>query len=129
MSDQPVPPPATDPMKGFRGVMSAMLILESIVVLLALLVVAKSDDVSSGQRWLVAGLALAMVLACGVVGRPWGMWVAVALQGLMVLGFFVLPALGAVGVLFGLAWAWMVWARQDVLKRMAEGRLSSQREA
>jgi len=114
---------APDPMKGFRGVMSAVLILEAIVVMLALLVVAKSDGVAGWQGWIVGLLALLMILACGVVGRPWGIWVALGLQGAMILCFFIVPALGAVGVLFGLAWAWMLWARNDVAKRMAEGRI------
>ncbi|MDQ3403530.1 MAG: DUF4233 domain-containing protein [Actinomycetota bacterium] len=118
---------APDPMKGFRGVMAAMLILEAIVVMLALLVVTKSGGGGAGwQGWLVGGLALAMILTCGVLGRPWGMWIAVGLQVVMILGYFALPTLGVVGVLFGLAWAWMLWLRHDVLKRMAEGRLSSQ---
>ncbi|SDD52576.1 DUF4233 domain-containing protein [Actinokineospora iranica] len=121
------PPP--DPMKGFRGVMAAMLILEAIVVLLALLVVAKMDGgVAGWQGGLVGGLALAMILACGFVGRPWGIWLAVALQAVMILGYFAVPTLGAVGVLFGLAWAWMIWLRNDVTKRMAEGRLPSQQQ-
>ncbi|CRK55403.1 PROBABLE CONSERVED INTEGRAL MEMBRANE PROTEIN [Alloactinosynnema sp. L-07] len=116
---------APDPMKGFRGVMSAVLILEAIVVMLALLVVAKSDSgVASWQGWLVGTLAVLMILACGVVGRPWGIWVALGLQGVMILCFFVLPALGVIGILFGLAWAWMLWARNDVAKRMAEGRIA-----
>jgi hypothetical protein len=120
---------APDPMKGFRGVMAAVLILEAIVVLLALLVVAKMDGgVASWQGWLVGSLAVAMILACGVVGRPWGVWVAVGLQAAMILCFFAVPALGAIGVVFGLAWAWMLWMRQDVAKRMAEGRLTSQSE-
>ncbi|GLZ37719.1 DUF4233 domain-containing protein [Actinokineospora sp. NBRC 105648] len=120
---------APDPMKGFRGVMSAMLVLEAIVVLLALLVVAKlGDGVGTWQGWLVGLMALLLVLACGVVGKPWGIGAAVGLQVVMLAGFFVFPALGIVGVLFGLGWAWMLWARNDVLKRMAEGTLRSQQQ-
>lgn len=120
---------APDPMKGFRGVMSAMLILEAIVVMLALLIIAKMDGgLATWQGWLVGSLGVALILACGFVGRPWGVWGAVGLQGVMILSFFALPALGAIGVIFGLAWAWMLWLRQDVEKRMAEGRLTSQQE-
>ncbi|MGH3862651.1 DUF4233 domain-containing protein [Actinokineospora sp.] len=120
---------APDPMKGFRGVMSAMLILEAIVVMLALLIIAKTEGgLATWQGWLVGSLGVALILACGVVGKPWGTWVAVGLQGVMILCFFALPALGAIGVIFGLAWAWMLWLRQDVQKRMAEGRLTSQQE-
>ncbi|MBC6449721.1 DUF4233 domain-containing protein [Actinokineospora xionganensis] len=120
---------APDPMKGFRGVMSAMLILEAIVVMLALLVIAKMDGgLATWQGWLVGSLGVALILACGFVGKPWGVWVAVGLQGVMILCFFALPTLGVIGLIFGLAWAWMLWLRKDVEKRMAEGRLTSQQE-
>ncbi|WP_018685195.1 DUF4233 domain-containing protein [Actinokineospora enzanensis] len=118
---------APDPMRGFRGVMSAMLCLEAIVVLLALLVVAKSDGgLATWQGWSVGVFAVVLIAACAFVSRPWGMGLALVLQVVSLLGFFVVTALGVVGVLFGLAWAWMLWARNDVRKRMAEGRLTSQ---
>lgn len=115
-----------DPMKGFRGVMSAMLVLEAIVLLLAILLLAKRDDIAPGEIWAVGALAGLMVLLCGFVGRPWALGAALGLQGLLLLGFFITPALGAVGVLFCLAWAWMTWMRQDVLKRMEQGKLPGQ---
>lgn len=115
-------PGRKDPMKSFRGVMAAVLVLEAIVVLLALLVVAKEDDIAAWQGWLVGLLALAMLLACGVVGRPWGIYAAIGLQVVVaVVGFAVLPALGVVGLLFGAAWVWMLWLRNDVRRRMAQG--------
>ncbi|PPK69054.1 DUF4233 domain-containing protein [Actinokineospora auranticolor] len=118
---------APDPMKSFRGVMSALLILEAIVVLLALLVVTKSD-IASWRIWSVVALALAMVLACAFVSRPWATWMVIALQVLAIAGFFVLTALGVVGVLFALAWSWALWARNDIRKRMTQGTLPSQQQ-
>jgi hypothetical protein len=116
----------SDPMKGFRGVMSAMLILEAIVLLLAVLLLAKRDDIGTAEMWIVGALGAAMVLLCGVAGKPWALGAALGLQGLLVLGFFITPAIGVVGVLFALAWGWVTWMRQDVAKRMAQGRLPSQ---
>ncbi|GAA3052142.1 DUF4233 domain-containing protein [Actinokineospora globicatena] len=118
---------APDPMKGFRGVMSAVLILEALVVLLALLVVAKSDGgLATWQGWSVGTMALILILTCAFVGRPWGIHLAAALQIIMLGGFFIDSALGIVAVVFALGWTWMLWARHDVLKRMSEGRLASQ---
>ncbi|OLR95338.1 DUF4233 domain-containing protein [Actinokineospora bangkokensis] len=122
--EQPAPPP--DPMKGFRGVCSAMFILEAIVVLLALLVVAKDDDITTTQGWLVGLIALALVLSCALVARRWLHWVVIALHALLIACGWFLPALAVVGILFALVWAWMFWARNDVRKRMEEGRLTSQ---
>ncbi|MGX7827408.1 DUF4233 domain-containing protein [Actinokineospora sp. 24-640] len=117
-----------DPMKGFRGVMSAMLVLEAIVLLLAVLLLAKREDITSGAVWTVGVLAMAMVLLCGFVSRPWALGAALGMQGLLLLGFFITPSLGVVGVLFSLAWGWMTWMRQDVLKRMSDGRLPGQQQ-
>ncbi|WP_235926651.1 DUF4233 domain-containing protein [Actinokineospora pegani] len=126
MSEQPAPP--VDPMKGFRGVMSAMFVIEAIVVLLALLVVDKDDSITAAQGWFTGAIALALVMSCGLVKRGWITWWVAALHVALLACFVFLPALGAVGVLFACAWGWMFWAREDVRKRMAEGRLSSQRE-
>ncbi|MFC7613616.1 DUF4233 domain-containing protein [Actinokineospora soli] len=103
-----------------------MLVLEAIVLLLAVLLLAKRDDITTGETWAVAALGVLMILLCGFVGKPWALGAALGLQGLLVLGFFITPALGAVGVLFSLAWGWVTWMRQDVLKRMAQGRLPGQ---
>ncbi|MGW5052245.1 DUF4233 domain-containing protein [Actinokineospora sp. NPDC004072] len=116
----------TDPMKGFRGVMSAMLLLEAIVLLLAVLLLAKRDDITTGEVWAVGALGVAMVVLCAFARKPWALGAALGLQGLLVLGFFITLAIGATGVLFGAAWGWVAWMHQDVRKRMAEGRLPGQ---
>lgn len=117
----------TDPMKGFRAVLTGTLILEAIVVALSLLVVAKlGSGLDTWQGYLVGGLTLALVLTCGLLRFPWGTWVAVGLQVVMIGCFFVATALGVLGVVFGLVWTYLLWLRRDVAKRMAEGRLPSQ---
>lgn len=117
-----------DPMKGFVGVMSATLLLEVIVVLLALPVVAKlGDGLATWQGVLVGVLALALLATFAFLRRPWGKWVAAGLQAVMIACWFAVTVLGIVGLIFGLAWALLLWMRHDVARRMAEGRLPSQR--
>jgi hypothetical protein len=117
----------TDPLRSFRGVITAVLILEGIVVLLALPVVAKlGDGLATWQGVLVGALALALFLACGVAGRPWAIWLALALQVIMVACWFAMTALGVLGVIFLLVWALLAWFRYDVGRRMAQGRLPGQ---
>ena len=90
---------APDPLRSFRGVITAVLILEGIVVLLALPVVAKlGDGLATWQGVLVGALALALFLACGVAGRPWAIRLALALQVIMVACWFAMTALGVLGV-------------------------------
>jgi len=117
-----------DPMRGFRGVMAVALVLEIIVVLLALPVLAKlGDGVATWQGVLVGVLALAMLLLCGTLGRPWALSAAIALQVVMVACWFAVPALGILGLVFLAIWLILWWMRRDVLRRMAEGRLAGQR--
>jgi hypothetical protein len=116
-----------DPLRSFAGVMAATLLLEMIVVLLSIPVVANlGSGMATWQGVLVAALAAALLLTCAVLRRPWGIWVAAGLQLVMIVCWVALPALGILGVVFGLVWAILLWMRRDVAKRMAEGRLPSQ---
>ena len=117
----------TDPMRSFVGVMAATLVLEFVVVLLALPVVAKlGDGLATWQGVLVGALALALLVTCAFLRRPWGRWLAAGLQVVMIACWFAVVALGVLGLVFGLVWAVLLWMRHDVAKRMAEGRLPSQ---
>ncbi|MGH3876480.1 MAG: DUF4233 domain-containing protein [Actinophytocola sp.] len=122
MTSRPV-----DPLRSFAGVMAATLLLEMIVVLLSIPVVAKlGSGMATWQGVLVVVVAVALLLTCAVLRRPWGIWVAAGLQVALIVCWVALPALGVVGVVFGLVWAILLWMRWDVAKRMAEGRLPSQ---
>lgn len=118
-----------DPMRGFVGVMSAALLLEVIVVLLALPVVAKlGSGLATWQGVLVGVLAAALLATFFFLRRPWGKWVAAGLQVVMIACWFAVTALGILGLVFGLVWALLLWMRHDVARRMAEGRLPSQQQ-
>jgi len=128
MSENPVPPPATDPWKGFRGVMAGALVLEAITVLLALPVVA---SVGGGLNWwsitYLVGLAVLMFLGAGLQRRSWAMQFNIAMQVLLLLGTFVDLSIGIIGVVFVAVWAFILILRSDVKKRMDRGLLPSQR--
>lgn len=120
----------TDPLKSFRGVVVAVLVLEGIVVLLALPVVAKlGDGLATWQGVLVSALALALFAACAVAGRPWAVGLALALQAVLIGCWFAVPALGILGLIFGLVWGCLLWLRRDVARRMAQGRLPGQQQS
>ncbi len=116
-----------DPMRSFVGVMAATLLLEVIVVLLAMPVVAKlGDGLATWQGVLVGVLALALLVTCAFLRRPWGKWLAAGLQVVMIACWFAVVALGVLGLVFGAVWAVLLWMRHDVARRMAEGTLPSQ---
>jgi Protein of unknown function (DUF4233) len=122
-------PPVNDPWKGFRGVCAGTLILESIVVLLALPVVAA---VGGGVTWLsggyLVGLAVLMVLGGGVQGKPWAMAYNMALQAGLIAGFAVHPAIGAMGLVFGAVWSYLLYLKRDLTDRIERGLLPGQRD-
>ncbi|MEU2035639.1 DUF4233 domain-containing protein [Nocardia amamiensis] len=126
--ERPVPPPATDPWKGFRGVMAGTLVLEAIVVLLALPVVA---DVGGGVTWLsgtyLVALAVVMFLGAGLQRRPWALPFNLALQVFVLLGALIHLSIGIIGVVFAVVWGFILVLRADVRGRMEKGLLPSQR--
>ncbi|GAA4676165.1 DUF4233 domain-containing protein [Pseudonocardia yuanmonensis] len=130
MSTEPVRPPATDPMKGFRGVCAGLLVLEAIVVLLGLLVVSRFTQgaVNPVAMGVVLTIGLLMIVAAGLQRRPWGLGFALVLQvGLLVSGIFHVSLL-AMGLIFALVWGTVLWMRRDVARRMARGELPSQQQ-
>jgi hypothetical protein len=118
---------APDPMRGLRGVYAATLILEAIVVALALLVLPKfGEGATPFGVTVIAALAVAMVVAAGLQRRPWGLWLALGLQAVMIVCGLLVPALGVMGVVFALVWAGILLLRRDLLGKMARGELPGQ---
>ena len=113
-----------DPERGLRGVMSATLVLEAVVVLLSI-PVAKNTGSGTSALGVVAIciLAVALIALCAFAGKPWFVPAALSLQGLMILGWLITPSLGIMGVVFGLVWALIIWFRNEFRRRLAAGTL------
>jgi hypothetical protein len=116
-------------LKGFRGPVSATLVLEVVVVLLTLLVVSKFGGANGGALGiaLVLVLAAAMVMLLRYAGRPWAVKAGLAMQVVMLVGGLLVGSLAALGVLFGLVWLVLLLLRRDVARRMDRGELPGQR--
>lgn len=129
VSDPPAPK-VPDPWRSFRGVMAGALILEAIVVLLALPVVSLSHGgVTTLSGGFLIGVAVVLVLLCGVQGRPWALWVNLAMQVVLIAGFVIHAAIGFVGVVFAAVWGLIAYLRAEVRRREARGLLPGQRDA
>jgi Na+/melibiose symporter-like transporter len=97
--------------------------MEAIVVGLALLAIGRLGDGLAGPAgWYTGVLALAMLVSAFVQRRPWGLGMALVLQVAMVAGWFAHPALGGLGLLFVLVWAYLLYVRQAVARRWAATR-------
>src|ERR1700754_3494875 len=124
MSDGPAAP---DPWKSFRGVMAGVLILEAIVVLLALPVVVAADEgLTPAAGTYLIGLAVVLILLAGVQGRPWAIWVNLAMQPVLIAGWVVNGAVGFIGVVFAGVWLLILYLRSEVKRRQERGLLPGQ---
>ncbi|AKS33384.1 DUF4233 domain-containing protein [Mycolicibacterium goodii] len=123
--NQPASPGPSDPWRSFRGVMAACLILEAIVVLLALPVVAVGGLSATAGGYLI-GLAVVLILMCGVQGRPWALWANLGLQIPVIAGAMFHAAIGFIGVVFLVVWLLVVYLRYEVKRRQERGLLPGQ---
>ncbi|MGC4932538.1 DUF4233 domain-containing protein [Gordonia sp. DT30] len=119
--------PATDPWRGLRGVMAGTLILEVIVMVLTFPVVAK---IGPGLTW-VSGIYLAVVtvlliLASGMQRRARALELDIGLQVLVIIGGLFHWSIAIVGLLFLFVWLYIRYVRNDVARRIREGRLAGQ---
>ena len=118
---------APDPWKSFRGVMTGTLILEIITVLLALPVVATvGGGLTAWSTAYLVGFAVLLGLLAGMQGRPWAIWANLGVQLLLVVGFFVYPAIGFIGLLFLVVWGVIAYLRNEMLRRQRLGLLPGQ---
>jgi uncharacterized protein DUF4233 len=121
----PVPgePPEAGPRSGLRNPQAAVrglgagtLILEAIVLLLAI----QPIRIMGGQlgAWgigTVVALAVVAVLLSGLMGRPWAWHAGSVLQVLLLAGGLLHWSLAALGLIFGLTWAYATVVRKKIL--------------
>lgn len=124
-ADQPAPR-RPDPERGFRGVMSGALLLQSITVLLGLPVASSGRDLAGWELTVILLLAAALIAACAYVKKPWIVPIIVGLQVAAVLCWFISGALGVMGVIFAIAWWTLLHFRNEYRRRAAAGVLPSQ---
>ncbi|MFC0315096.1 DUF4233 domain-containing protein [Gordonia phosphorivorans] len=119
--------PPTDPWKGFRGIMAAVLILEAIVVGLTFPVVATLGGGVSWASGLYLGLVcLLLVVLSGMQRRPYALPVNLAMQVLVILGGLFHWSIAVVGVVFTCVWIYIVYVKRDVERRIERGQLPGQ---
>ena len=116
-----------DPWKSFRGVMAGVLLLEAVVVLLAIPVVLVVGDATPETiTTYLIGVAALLVVLPAFQRHLWAIWVNLAVQVVLLVGFFVDPAIGFIGVLFTGVWLLIAYLRAEVLRRQRGGLLPGQ---
>jgi hypothetical protein len=121
---QPAPPAGQperpsglrNPERAVRGLGAGTLILETVVLLLAIQPIRLLGGELSGTAiGVVVALAVLATVLASRLGRPWGWWAATVLQLLLLLSGFLNWSLGALGILFGLVWVYVLWVRRRIL--------------
>ena len=121
--------PATDPLKGLRGVMAGTHILEAIVILLGLTVVTRIHDGEYSTTFnivYVSALGVAMIAAAFLQKMRFADALNIGLQVFAIVGFVVHPSIGAMGLLFAAVWWYIYHLKKNLLERMKRGLLPSQ---
>ncbi len=108
-----------------------MLTFESVVVFLGGLVIYGLKAMPAGiEPWwgIVAGavLALVMLLTAGVLRHRWGIVLGWALQVVIALAGFLVPALALVALIFGAMWAYATIKGASLDARNARLRLEAE---
>jgi Protein of unknown function (DUF4233) len=105
-----------NPERAMRALGGIALGLEAVVALLAIQPIRVIQGWITGPQLslLLFTVAAAIGLA-GMLGRRWGWWLASALQVVLIAGGLLHWMIGAIGVLFGLAWLYVLYVRRRVL--------------
>jgi hypothetical protein len=104
-----------NPLAAARGVASAALAVEALVLLLAVVPLAKLAGAQARPGiWLVAGLAVLATVLAGLLGFGWAWWAALAVPAGLLAGGFYHWSLAVLGVIFGLLWGYVLNVRRTV---------------
>lgn len=105
-----------NPSRAMRGLASVALMLEALVLLLAIQPIRITEGgISPAQLAILIGGAAAAVLITGLLRSRWAWWLGSALQVVLIAGGLLHWMIGAVGLLFGLAWLYVLYVRRRVL--------------
>jgi hypothetical protein len=105
-----------NPSRAMRGLGAMTLSMEALVLLLAILPLRMlQGGIPTAQLAVIIGGVIAAILLTGLLRKPIGWWLGLALQGALV-GCVVLHwAIGVVGVTFGMIWIYVLYVRRQVL--------------
>lgn len=125
MTDEPAPAAEPTPEqyaerarradKATRSVLAAVLGLEALVTLLIPRTIAFTTGLGPVRTGICIGLAVVLVLAAGVVRRPWGIAVGSALQVAFLATGILIVTMFLVAALFLAVWLRVLMFRHEVV--------------
>jgi hypothetical protein len=105
-----------NPAAAVRGLGAGALVIEAIVLLLGIQPIRMlGGDLTGAAIAATVGLALGAVVLAALIRHRWAWYAATALQALLLLAGFLHWSLAAIGVVFSLAWAYVLYVRRSIL--------------
>lgn len=116
---EPSEPPARpsglrNPPAAVRGAGAGALAAMALILLMGIVPLVRLD--APGAAVVIAVLAALAVVLCGLLKRDWAWYVAIVIPVVLLATSFLHVALGVLGVLFALLWAYMLHVRRTVLR-------------
>lgn len=106
-----------DPARAARGLGAATLALEALILLLAIQPIRVLGGHLTGQTiGVILGLAVLAVVLAGLLRRPWAWPAGTVLQALLLLSGLLHWSLGALGLIFGAVWVYVLHVRRVILR-------------
>ena len=116
-------PPAglRNPGAAVRGVGAAGLAVEGVVLLLALLPLAKlGHGDTTAAIWVCAALAVVCFALCGLLRHAWAWTAGLLVQAALLAGGLLHWSLAGLGIVFGAAWLYALYVRRSVYANKPE---------
>ena len=86
-------------------------------------VAAQADALNPFALTVILLITFALVYACSVVKKSWALPFIVGLQVAIVACWLIHPAIGIMGLVFGLVWWTLIYFRTEYRRRVADGSL------
>lgn len=106
-----------NPSRAMRGLGALTLIIEALLLLLAIqpMRVTQPDGITAVQLGVILGAFVFAILLTGVLSKSWGWWAVGGLQIALIAAGYLHWTLGAIGIIFGLVWLYVLYVRRRVL--------------
>jgi hypothetical protein len=107
-----------NPGAAVRGVGAGALVIETVVLLMAVVPLVKLGGPGAVPAvWVAVGLAVLCAVLAGLLRHPWAWYAGIALQVALFAGGLLNIALAVLGLVFGAVWAYVLNVRRTVLGR------------
>ena len=113
--EQARPSGLRNPPAAVRGAGAGALAAMALVLLMGIVPLVRLDAPTASVVVIVVLAVLAIVL-CGLLKRDWAWYAAILIPVTLLASTFLHAALGVLGVLFALLWAYMLHVRRTVLR-------------